>query len=526
MKALLTTITSSNYCMQLALYYLKAYCMKHCFKNGIQIDIRVFPEDKKIGLVIEEISNYNADIIGFSCYVWNIKNILKIAKNIKNRNKNTLLILGGPEVSPRARSILKYYKFVDIVVIGEGEATFKEIVDNFNEGRRNFENINGLCLRQENKVIVTPRREEIPDIDVIPSPYLEGIIDIGKSNGFVHTETLRGCLFRCRYCYYHKEFSGMRYFSLKRVEKELAYILKKGPSGVYLMDPTFNFNKERAKKILRIFIRHNQKSNLHVELKAEFLDKEMVSLLSKAKTNFIEIGIQSTNPKTLRAINRHFEPYSFRRGISMLNKKKIPYEIQLIDCLPEENYKTFKSGINWLMSLRCKKINIMRFMLIPGTYLRQRGKDFGLRFNHQPPYRIYESKTFSTRDLKNTQILERAMHLLYDSGLLRNSIYSVEEDLKIGFTKIFELWHEWMEKNYNQLLNFRYSKQYKNSRKAVSLLAKARDIKIIEKIEPFLEYIYKRYAKTNALKDALRVFRQDKKASLAKIGARICKQLN
>ena len=116
----------------------------------------------------------------------------------------------------------------------------------------------------------------------------------------------------------------MSYFSRDRVEKELQYLLSRRPRGIYLMDPTFNVNKRRAKEILRIFIKHNRISRLHVELKAELLDKEMVELLHMAKTDLIEIGIQSINKKTLKLINRHFEPERFSKNMRLLNKKKTP----------------------------------------------------------------------------------------------------------------------------------------------------------------------------------------------------------
>ena len=160
-------------------------------------------------------------------------------------------------------------------------------------------------------------------------------------------ETMRGCPYSCHYCYYHKDFKKLNYFSLERVERELKYILEREPRGVYLMDPTFNTNKKRSKEILRIIIKHNKKSTLHVELKAELLDEEMVDLLHKAGTDYIEIGIQSTNEKTLKLINRNFEPDKFRENVLLLNKKNLPYEIQLIDGLPADNYETLKNSVDW-----------------------------------------------------------------------------------------------------------------------------------------------------------------------------------
>lgn len=313
--------------------------------------------------------------------------------------------MGGPEVSPRAKRLLHHYRFVDVVVIGEGEETFKECIEHWLDNTDNIGEVNGIAYRRESRVIITAQRAQISNLDDVPSPYLEGSVDIDLKSyrGYIPTETMRGCVYKCHYCYYHKDSEGTRYFSLQRAKKELKYLLEKRPAGIYLMDATFNVHKKRAKEILRIFIRYNKKTNLHVELRAEFLDKEMVDLLYKAKANFIEIGLQSANKRALRLINRTFNPGSFKKNILLLNKKKIPYELQLIDGLPGDNYKTLKESLDWLFMLKPVSIKIMRFMLLSGTYLRQHAKDFGIKYNPRPPYWTKESNTFSFEDIKKTQ---------------------------------------------------------------------------------------------------------------------------
>ncbi len=211
------------------------------------------------------------------------------------------------------------------------------------------------------------------------------------------------------------------------------------------MDPTFNTNKKRAKERLRIIIKHNKKSTLDVELKAELLDEEMVDLLHKARTNFIEIGIQSTNEKTLKLINRNFELDKFRENVLLLNKKNLPYEIQLIDGLPADNYETLKNSIDWLLTLRPKTITIMRFRLLPGTYLRTNARRFGIKYNPKAPYYSLKSDTFSSEDLEKTEKLRRGLSNLYGSGLLRESLYPLTERLGISFSCIFDEWNKWIK---------------------------------------------------------------------------------
>ncbi len=448
-NVLLTTVSPEDVDIQLALYYLKAYFIKHSpLTKSASIDILSFSYNEKIEIMISRIKERKPRIIGFSCYVWNITKILKIAGAVKKGAPYMKIVLGGPEVSPRAYSLVKRYKFIDAVVIGEGERTFNDLLGHWLTNRADISDINGIAYRQKGKVLLTPKREQISDLDEIPSPYLEKVVDEKLIKGYhpyIPMETMRGCAYRCHYCYYHKNFEKLSYFSLERVERELKYLLKRKSKGIYLMDPTFNTNKKRAKEILRIFIKYNKKTSLHIELRAELLDKEMVELLHAAAADFIEIGIQSINKKTLRLINRSFEPDRFRRNILLLNKKRLPYEIQLIDGLPADNYESLKKAVDWLFALKPSAIKIMRFMLLPGTYLRQNASHFGIRYDRKPPYHSIESDTFSAGDLRKTQRLRDAIGALYISGLLQKSIYPLAEKLGIDFSEIFEEWNRWTE---------------------------------------------------------------------------------
>ncbi|MFB0565909.1 MAG: radical SAM protein, partial [Candidatus Aminicenantaceae bacterium] len=278
-KVILSTICPGTEDIQLALYYLKAYFNKYStFTDSVEIEVIPFLPRQKPADTAKKLTEKNPDILGFSCYVWNIIDTLKICRYVKKAVPKVRIILGGPEVSPRATEILSNNRSVDVVVIGEGEETFKEVSEYFLFGRKSLETIDGIVYRVAKKVIPNKKRAVIEDLDTIPSPYLQGLIDMNKYQS-ISTETHRGCLFRCHYCYYHKEFNQIRYFSLPRVERELAFILKKNPIGVYFMDPTFNADKERAKEVLRTFIKYNKTTRLHLELRAEFLDEETVELL-------------------------------------------------------------------------------------------------------------------------------------------------------------------------------------------------------------------------------------------------------
>lgn len=441
-KVLLTAICpDSEITIQLALYYLKAYFESHhrSERNAVGIVIKIFTQKDEAPQIAEAIIAEKPDMVGFSCYVWNITRTLQISRIIKEGNPEITLVLGGPEVSSRHEELASCERSIDFIVRGEGEETFSDLVL-YSLGGAELSEIRGITFMDQDRglIVSNPSRPLIKDIDEIPSPYLEGLIDFDETME-VPLETLRGCPYRCHYCYYHKEFDKIRFFALSRVEEELGYILPRKPSMVYLMDPTFNLKAERAKEILRIFCRYNQGSKLHVELKAELLDEEMIDLILQANTTFIEIGLQSTNPKALKLINRTLDRKKFKRNIRLLNEKKVNYEIQLIDSLPGDTYEDLKESLDWLYLLDPPRIKIMRLMLLPGTYMREHAEEFSLVYDSQPPYYSTGSKWMSADDLEKANRLRAAMVVMYHASY-RRSINLLRQRLDISFSTILETW--------------------------------------------------------------------------------------
>jgi len=437
MKILLSSIClETGTDIQLALYYLKGYILK--LKPSSEVTIQVFTENQSIPAILRKILESKAQVIGFSCYLWNIKKTLNICRRLKEINPGLKIVLGGPEVSPRAQDLLAQEKAVDVVVRGEGEESFAQFT------QTGLGRINGISFRKNKKIIHNPDRPLLRNVGKIPSPYLSGLVDLkDKSIVDVPLETMRGCSFRCGYCYYHKNFPLVRYFPLSRVEKELKLILSHKPHEVYLMDATFNSNPQRAKKILKIFIRYNRGSNLHVELKTELVDEEMARLLLQANAYNIEIGIQSTNPRTLKAINRTFDKERFKKGIRALNKLKLYYEIQLIDVLPYQSYESLMNSLDWLYSLHPAKVVIFRLAVLAGTALREEAADFGIEYDHRPPYYAYKSNTMTEVEVKKIEKFFYAMDRLYDGQVFQKTLFAFKARAGVKISTILEDWVAW-----------------------------------------------------------------------------------
>jgi len=428
----------------LALYYLQSYLLAESGRS-VECEIVTFAERQKTNSIANRIIGHKPELTGFSCYLWNIEKTLRVCRLLKKAVPSMVIVLGGPEVTPRAREILEREECVDVIVRGEGEATFKELTQRISAGGAGrLKNIKGISYRQGANVIDNPGRPDIKDLDMIPSPYLSGKVDLEDKNLVdVPLESTRGCAFRCAYCYYHKNFSGLRYFSLKRVEKELRLILSHNPREVYLMDATFNSNPRRAKKILRMFIRYNRGSQLHVELKAELLDEETARLLRQANAFNIEIGIQSINPGSLKAVHRSFHKRKFVRGIGLLNKHKLIYEIQLIDLLPLQSYKDLKRSLDWLYALRPVKIIIFRLKMLPGTALRGQAETFGIVYSRKAPYNAFCSNVMSVEDVFRSERLRFAMERLYDSRVFQERLYALKSEVGMKISDILEAWIDW-----------------------------------------------------------------------------------
>jgi radical SAM superfamily enzyme YgiQ (UPF0313 family) len=462
--------------IQLALYYLKGYLLK--IKPSADIKIRVFNENQNIPEIIKKILELKPHLIGFSCYLWNIKKILNICSRLKEISPSLKIVLGGPEVSPCAEEILAKEKAIDVVVRGEGEESFAQLVAQMGRTRISFKRaaaqtghyiaadlsgIRGISFRKGIEIIRNSDRPLLRNVGDIPSPYLCGLVNLKDKNIVdVPLETMRGCSSRCHYCYYHKNFPVVRYFSISRVEKELKLILSHKPHEVYLMDPTFNSNSQRAKKILKIFIRYNQGANLHVELKAELLDEEMARLLSQANAYNIEIGIQSTNPKTLKAINRRFNKEKFNKGIHYLNKFKLYYEIQLIDALPHQSYDSLMKSLDWLYSMHPAKVVIFRLGLLLGTTLRDKAASFGIEYDHCVPYSAYKSNAMTDTEVKSVEKLSYAMERLYDSQVFQKTLFAFKARTGVKISTILEDWVAWESRfkrrpaDYPAFLNKKY----------------------------------------------------------------------
>ena len=307
MKVLLVAINAKYIHSNLAVYTLRAYAKK----MGLEVEIAEYTINNYTEEIMADIYKKNPDFIGFSCYIWNIEYVNNIARELKKVLQSTHIWYGGPEVSYESEDYLREHRYVDGIMIGEGEETLCELIKTYesfmdNKGRLNdkledeLASIKGIVIRREDTIVNTGMREYM-DIDNIPFPY-EHISDF--ENRIIYYESSRGCPYSCSYCMSSID-KRVRYRSIDLVKRELQYFIDNNVTQVKFVYRTFNCNKQRTLEIWKYIKEHdNGITNFHFEISADILSDEEIDMMRDMRPHLIqlEIGVQSTNEKTIQAI--------------------------------------------------------------------------------------------------------------------------------------------------------------------------------------------------------------------------------
>ncbi len=452
MKALITTLNSKFIHSSLSIRYLKSHC-----KNYIKdITVQEYTINQNVDFIAGEIFKQKADVIAFSCYIWNIKNILEIAKILKIVNPNLIIILGGPEVSFDCEKILKKYDFINFIIYGEGEETFKELLIKLNKGFKEFNDIRGIAYRdiKHQKIIKNPLRPLICNLDTINTPFNDNL-DVYK-NKIVYYESSRGCPFNCKFCL-SSTISGVRFFSLERVKKDLSLLISAGVKQVKFVDRTFNSKKDYALEIMKYLIEETKKSksliNFHFEVTAHLLHKDILDFLETVPEGLFqfEIGIQSTNPKTIKAINRTTNIDKISQVVKKIKSyKNIHQHLDLIAGLPYEDYNTFRKSFNDVYNMDGDKLQLGFLKLLKGSELRTNKDDFGYKFADTPPYEVLENSYISYDEILRLKIIEELVEGYGNKAAFRNTIKFIITNFynsPIDFYEEFSIY--WESKEYH-----------------------------------------------------------------------------
>jgi len=422
------------------------------------ISILEFTTDNKLSFILSEIYIAKPDILGFSCYIWNIEKILQIVSAVKMIMPDVIIIMGGPEVSFDAAVLLEKCS-ADIIVSGEGEETLCELLSHFktisynanvNNATTQLSKIKGITYRGQEGGIVTNLPREKLDLSFIPFPYNEKNI---PENKIIYYESSRGCPFSCGYCLSRNE-KPVRFLSLERVFSDLDFFITHKVSQVKFIDRTFNCDKDRALQIWKYIIDNdNGYTNFHFEISAEFLDDLAFNELKRVCEGLFqfEIGIQTTNIKTLETINRNSTISKLIENMEKLKScKNIHVHLDLIAGLPDEGYQSFKESFNAVYALEPDMLQLGFLKLLKGSELREKSEEYGIAYDSCPPYEVLFTSNISFKEMDDLKTIENLVGLFYNSGNFKKSLKYIIRFFKDSFDFYEKFGFYWKENGYHK----------------------------------------------------------------------------
>lgn len=372
----------------------------------IEFNVNMPKED-----VLSRLSSF--DVLAFSCYIWNITYVLDVVSDIKRIDENKVIILGGPSVSFDAKKLMAENPAVDYIVCGEGEDIFPQLLCNIKNGETT--NCKGVLSRQDGKIF--------GDDSYLFASRLAPLV---YEDSMVYFESTRGCPFSCSYCLSGFFKGGVRYYKWEDIQIALTNLSQLKVPVVKFVDRTFNANKEWAKNILCHLLTLDGPTRWHFEIGGDLLDDEMINLLNQG--NFqVEIGIQSFNEETLKAVHRHCD---LDKLCSNVNKITIHKHIDLIAGLPYEDLKSFKASFNRAYSLGADMLQLGFLKLLPGSELRQSDD---IVYSSHPPYRVLRTSWISNAELCELERIEKVLDCYYNKGRFNYTLPYLEKHFSSAY---------------------------------------------------------------------------------------------
>ncbi len=389
----------------LAAAFLKAYAQD----SAASIELVDFFLGDDVATCAAQLAESHPVAIGFSAYVWNVSLACEIASELKQNYPGVPLFCGGPQVTAAPESVMNR-GFFDFAIIGEGEVPFLSLCQSLSSGG-GYSNIPGVLL--PGAPLSSPP-SPLKELDVIPSPYLTGVIDTNTSTGILW-QLSRGCSFTCDFCFDSRGIHGVRHFSLQRLETELRHFSNSAVSQVFVLDSTFNLDMARAKKILKMIRSTAPDIHFHFEVRSEFIDSDMAALFAQI-TCSLQIGLQSADREVLKLVGRSFNKADFAAKIGLLNESGAVFGFDLIYGLPGDTFTGFNHSLDYALSLYPNHLDIFPLAVLPGTRLATFGAGLGLRWDSAPPYILDSTDTFSQNDMAAAADLAAACDIFYTRG--------------------------------------------------------------------------------------------------------------
>lgn len=369
------------------------------------------------------------DLVGFSMYVWNRSLALETAACLKAEKPDLIVFAGGAEATADAEGVLAD-PAVDFVLPGEGEELIVEAM------RRLLQGATPASIADWAKPA------PVKDLADLSSPFLDGTLRPEDYGGALW-ELSRGCPFTCDFCFEARGTAGIRRIPLARVEAELELFQARGIREIFVLDPTFNYHKAQAKRVLRLMAEKAPGIHFFFEVRSEFIDEEMAGLFAALRCT-LQIGLQSAHDDVLRHISRTFDPGDFEAKILLLHQAGVPYGFDLIYGLPGDSLDGFRESVDFAMSLVPNHLDVFRLSVLPGTRLAETAAGLGLAHEAQNPYQVLASPTFDSRDMAQAARIAQACDVLYNRGRAVPWFGMLTEALEAPPSAVFEAFATWL----------------------------------------------------------------------------------
>lgn len=435
MKFLLVAVNAKYIHSNPGIYSLRAYAGKQNQELLGDIEIAEYTINNQLGDIVADIYRRKPDVVGFSCYIWNISYIKYIIEDLHQIMPQLPIWLGGPEVSYDSMELLHSYPQLTGIMIGEGEETFYELLCCYKRffGREGFEKtpsgdlsggigekyypdaaalsqIKGLSLREG----LTPKREPA---DLSSMPFLYEDLDAFE-NKILYYESSRGCPFRCSYCLSSID-KKVRLRDIRLVKRELQFFLDGKVRQVKFVDRTFNCNHEHAMAVWQYIYDHdNGITNFHFEVSADLINEEEIALLNKMRPGAVqlEIGVQSTNEKTIKEIRRTMNLQRLAQVVAAVKQgNNIHQHLDLIAGLPFEDYASFQRSFNQVYAMEPDQLQLGFLKVLKGSYMHDMVSAYGIRYTNRPPYEVLSTNWLSFSEVLKLKQIEQMVEIYYNS---------------------------------------------------------------------------------------------------------------
>ena len=462
MKVLLTAVNAKYIHSNLAIYSMKAYAeQKGC--PGAEIQLAEYTINQQQDGILRGIYEEKPDLLCFSCYIWNISFVRELIRDVKKILPKTRIWVGGPEVSYDAEDFLKEMPQITGVICGEGEETFAEVVRTYAQWEKQEEepkalgNILGVVYREGKNLIFTGNRD-ILNMDELVFPYENLSLFEHK---IIYYESSRGCPFSCSYCLSSID-KKLRFRSISLVKKELQFFLDHQVPQVKFVDRTFNCKKEHAMEIWKYIKEHdNGITNFHFEIAADLLTEEEIGLIAAMRPGLIqlEIGVQSTNERTLQEIRRKTSFQEICKKVrAVAEGENVHQHLDLIAGLPYEDYESFQKSFCDVYALRPQQLQLGFLKVLKGAYMEEMADAYGCVYKSGEPYEVLKTEWLTYGEISRLKGIEEMTEVYYNSGQFFYTLEALVKEFPDAFTMYEELADFYKGKGYFAVSHARISR--------------------------------------------------------------------